>query len=196
LQSNGSLNDTDLRTLLESAQSERATGTLTVRNGTGGACTLYFLFGPLFHALGDGTQGDDAVVKARGWSTGEFDCDAKAKLPADETVSLESVSLVKPLVLSRRRGKRQLMERLESHDFDLVHASFWFSSLDFDLPKTCRRLGIPIVATFHVAFDTRFSVWGGITAATYRLYAPALSSCDRVIVFGGSQLESAGAYSR
>ncbi|HEX6349802.1 MAG TPA: DUF4388 domain-containing protein [Candidatus Dormibacteraeota bacterium] len=86
MQSNGSLQETDLRTLLESAQTERATGTLTVRNGNGGACTLYFLFGHLFHALGEGVDGDDAVVKALGWSSGEFDFDAKAKLPADETV--------------------------------------------------------------------------------------------------------------
>jgi hypothetical protein len=86
LQSNGSLQETKLKALLESAQTERATGTLTVRNGNGGACTLYFLFGHLFHALGEGVDGDDAVVKALGWSTGEFDFDAKAKLPADETV--------------------------------------------------------------------------------------------------------------
>ena len=86
MQSNGSLQETKLKALLESAQTERATGTLTVRNGNGGACTLYFLFGHLFHALGEGVDGDDAVVKALGWSTGEFDFDAKAKLPADETV--------------------------------------------------------------------------------------------------------------
>jgi len=86
LQSNGSLNDTNLRTLLETAQTERATGTLTVRNGGDGACTLYFLFGHLFHALGEGVDGDDAVVKALRWPSGEFDFDAKAKLPADETV--------------------------------------------------------------------------------------------------------------
>jgi hypothetical protein len=86
LQSNGSLNETNLRTLLETAQTERATGTLTVRNGNGGACTLYFLFGHLFHALGEGADGDDAVVRALAWSSGEFDFDAKAKLPADETV--------------------------------------------------------------------------------------------------------------
>jgi hypothetical protein len=94
LQSNGSLNDTNLRTLLETAHTERATGTLTVRNGTDGACTLYFLFGHLFHALGEGVDGDDAVVKALNWSTGEFDFDAKAKLPADETVKGSITELI------------------------------------------------------------------------------------------------------
>jgi len=46
---------------------------------------------------------------------------------------------------------------------------------------------MPLVATFHVAFDHRASVWGGITNATYRLYAPTLAQCDRVIVFGEAQ---------
>jgi glycosyltransferase involved in cell wall biosynthesis len=97
------------------------------------------------------------------------------------------VQLVKPLMLAPPRAKRQLVDRLRRRDFDLVHASFWFSSLDFELPKLCRELGIPIVATFHVAFDNRRSLWAGITNAAYRLYVPALSACDRVIVFGPAQ---------
>jgi hypothetical protein len=48
--------------------------------------SLYFLFGHLFHAQGDGKSGDDAVVNALHWTKGEFEFDAKAKLPADETV--------------------------------------------------------------------------------------------------------------
>ncbi len=86
MQAKGSLSETSLRSLLESAQSERATGTLTVRSN-GAPSTLYFLFGHLFHATtGDGATGDDAVVKALGAQGGEFDFDARAKLPADETV--------------------------------------------------------------------------------------------------------------
>ena len=107
--------------------------------------------------------------------------------PTMETVGLEAMPLLRPLVISGRGAKRTLVDSLTAHDFDIVHASFWFSSLDFDLPKTCRRLGIPLVATFHVAFDHRVSVWGGLTSATYRLYAPTLAKCDRVIVFGEAQ---------
>lgn len=107
-------------------------------------------------------------------------------VPVD-TVALSSHPIMKPLVLAGRGAKRTLVDRLRGHDFDIVHASFWFSSLDFDLPRTCRELGIPVIATFHVAFDHRLSVWGGLTSATYRLYAPTLSQCDRVIVFGESQ---------
>jgi glycosyltransferase involved in cell wall biosynthesis len=106
---------------------------------------------------------------------------------ADEAIFLESLPVAGRLVLSSLRARRRLLERLERRDFDVVHASFWFSSLDFDLPRACRRVGVPLVATFHVAFDHRLSVWGGITSATYRLYAPTLAACDRVIVFGASQ---------
>ncbi len=83
-----------LRSLLESAQGERSTGTLTLRNGNGESTALYFLFGHLFHAEGDGKAGDDAVISALAWTKGEFDFDAKAKLPADETVKAGIPELV------------------------------------------------------------------------------------------------------
>ncbi|HEY8952403.1 MAG TPA: DUF4388 domain-containing protein [Candidatus Dormibacteraeota bacterium] len=86
--------ETPLRSLLEAAQGERSTGTLTLRNGNGESTALYFLFGHLFHAHGDGLAGDDAVVSALTWSKGEFDFDAKAKLPADETVKAGIPELV------------------------------------------------------------------------------------------------------
>ncbi|HYW22723.1 MAG TPA: glycosyltransferase family 4 protein [Terriglobales bacterium] len=106
---------------------------------------------------------------------------------ADESVLLESLPVGHRLVLSSLAARRKLRERLERRDFDVVHASFWFSSLDFDLPQACRRAGVPLVVTFHVAFDQRLSVWSSLTSATYRLYAPTLAACDRVIVFGASQ---------
>src|SRR5260370_39607726 len=86
LQSHGTLAEITLRSLLESAQGERSTGTLTLRNGNGESTALYFLFGHLFHADGNGKAGDDAVVTPLCWTKGEFEFDAKAKLPADETV--------------------------------------------------------------------------------------------------------------
>src|SRR5207302_6872816 len=89
----GSLKETALRSLLEGAQSERATGTLTVKND-GESYTLYFLFGHLFHATGEGASGDDAVLGALRWPDGDFAFDAKAKLPADETVKSSIPELV------------------------------------------------------------------------------------------------------
>ena len=94
MQSHGTLADIPLRSLLESAQGERSTGTLTLRNGNGESTALYFLFGHLFHAEGDGKAGDDAVISALAWTKGEFDFDAKAKLPADETVKAGIPELV------------------------------------------------------------------------------------------------------
>src|SRR6202171_3067099 len=95
LQSHGSLAEVPLRSLLESAQGERSTGTLTVRNGNGQSASLYFLFGHLFHAQGgDGSAGDDTVVSALHWTKGDFEFDAKAKLPADESVKAGISELV------------------------------------------------------------------------------------------------------
>jgi hypothetical protein len=94
LQSHGSLAEIPLRSLLEAAQGERSTGTLTVRDGNGKSASLYFLFGHLFHAQADGKAGDDAVVNALHWTKGDFEFDAKAKLPADETVKAGIPELV------------------------------------------------------------------------------------------------------
>jgi uncharacterized protein DUF4388 len=104
LQSNGSLAETPLRSLLEAAQGERSTGTLTLRNGSGEPTSLYFLFGHLFHAQGDGLAGDDAVVSALTWSKGEFEFDAKAKLPADETVKAGIPELVQAAEAAPKHG--------------------------------------------------------------------------------------------
>jgi len=104
LQSHGSLAETSLRSLLEAAQGERSTGTLTLRNGSGEPTALYFLFGHLFHAQGDGLAGDDAVVSALNWSKGEFDFDAKAKLPADETVKAGIPELVQAAENAHRQN--------------------------------------------------------------------------------------------
>src|SRR3982074_2213756 len=94
LQSHGSLAEVPLRSLLESAQGERSTGTLTVRNGNGQSASLYFLFGHLFHAQSDGKAGDEAVLNALNWTKGDFEFDAKAKLPADEAVKAGISELV------------------------------------------------------------------------------------------------------
>ena len=94
MQSHGSLAEIPLRSLLEAAQGERSTGTLTVRNGNGQSASLYFLFGHLFHAQSDGKAGDDVVVSALHWTKGDFEFDAKAKLPADETVKAGIPELV------------------------------------------------------------------------------------------------------
>ena len=112
-----------------------------------------------------------------------------ARDQADEagSIALDALALSHRLVLSPPGSKRKLLDLLRSHEVDLVHVSLAFSSLDFNLPRICHELGVPIVATFHVPYDTRFSVWRGISAAVYRLYAQALAGCDAVIIFGEAQ---------
>ena len=114
---------------------------------------------------------------------------ARDQTADDQSVALEALSLSHRLVLSAPGSKKKLIDLLRRHEVDLVHVSLSFSSLDFNLPRLCHRLGIPIVATFHVPYDTRFSVWRGISAAVYRLYAQALAECDAVIIFGEAQRE-------
>ena len=104
MQSHGSLAEIPLRSLLESAQGERSTGTLTLRDGNGESAALYFLFGHLFHAEGNGKAGDDAVISALAWTKGEFEFDAKAKLPADETVRAGIPDLVHAAEAAPRDG--------------------------------------------------------------------------------------------
>ncbi len=107
----------------------------------------------------------------------------------DSSIALDSFGISHRLVLSPPSAKRRLMDVLRAHRIDLVHVSLAFSSLDFNLPDICHRLGIPIVATFHVPYDRRFSVWRGITSAVYRLYAQSLAGYDAVIIFGETQRE-------
>ena len=93
MQTNGSLAQTSLASLLETMQAERATGTLSVRRGDT-ACSLYFLFGHLFHAAGDLGQGEEAVIAALTWSDGQFNFDPRAKLPAEETIKAGTADLL------------------------------------------------------------------------------------------------------
>ena len=93
MQTQGSLRDGGLATLLQSMQAERATGTLTIDNG-GDNCSLYFLFGHLFHASGPGGQGEEVVIDARGWDDGSYQFDPRAKLPAEETIKASPAELI------------------------------------------------------------------------------------------------------
>ena len=123
MQSHGTLVDIPLRSLLEAAQGERSTGTLTLRNGNGQSTSLYFLFGHLFHAQGDGTAGDDAVVNALHWTKGDFEFDARAKLPADETVKAGITELVHAADAEPKQAPAEpRVERAEARPESIDHA--------------------------------------------------------------------------
>ncbi|MFN9636816.1 MAG: glycosyltransferase family 4 protein, partial [Synechococcaceae cyanobacterium] len=87
-------------------------------------------------------------------------------------------------------AQRELRESLERLRPDLVHASLTLSPLDFRLPDLCQQLGLPLVATFHPAFDAGLrNLAAGTQQLTYQLYAPSLARYDRVIVFSELQAE-------
>ena len=100
LDNKGSLNQTPLLTLLQSKQAQRATGTLQVRNG-GEAYSLFFLFGHLFHAYGNGSQGEEAVFAPLSWRQGDYSFDPKSKLPTEETITAPTADI---LAEAKRRG--------------------------------------------------------------------------------------------
>ena len=106
-----------------------------------------------------------------------------------DSVVLDALTLSHRLVISRPGGRRRLGDMLRQQEVDVVHVSFSFSSLDFNLPKLCHQLGIPIVGTFHVPFGQRPTVWSLTTNAVYRLYAQALANCDAVIIFSAAQAD-------
>ncbi|MEB3263841.1 MAG: glycosyltransferase family 4 protein [Synechococcus sp.] len=89
--------------------------------------------------------------------------------------------------LGAQRALRKSLEQLRP---DVVHASLTLSPLDFLLPDLCQQLGLPLVATFHPAFDASLrNLAGGTQQLTYQLYAPSLARYDRVIVFSELQAE-------
>ncbi len=93
MQTQGTLAEANLASLLQTMQSERATGTLALENG-GDSCSLFFLFGHLFHASDASKQGEDVVVDALTWTTGNYQFDPRAKLPAEETIKSSPADLI------------------------------------------------------------------------------------------------------
>ncbi len=94
MQNQGSLESTTLASLLRTMQQERATGTLALADEEH-RCSLYFLFGHLFHAAGeDGQEGESAVLEALRWTQGTFTFDPRAKLPPEETINSSTGDLL------------------------------------------------------------------------------------------------------
>lgn len=86
--------------------------------------------------------------------------------------------------IPKLRASRVLTRALARKRPDVVHASLTLSPLDFRLPELCDDLGLPLVATFHPAFDHQMRSWAsGTQYLMYQLYAPALANYDQTIVF-------------
>ncbi len=81
----GSSASSSLKSLLLSAKKQRITGVFEVTSGERN-CSLYFLFGHLFHAASDTLTGEAAVLDCLTWPDVRYTFDAKAKLPTEETI--------------------------------------------------------------------------------------------------------------
>lgn len=105
-----------------------------------------------------------------------------------EEVSLPFIFKSQILTIPALGSARRLTEVLEKLKPDLVHASLTLTPLDFKLPEICQGLNIPLVATFHPAFDSkRRNLSSSTQHITYQLYAPRLANYDKVIVFSQIQ---------
>ena len=114
--------------------------------------------------------------------------DAVSDRPQCQEVSLPFFFKSQILTIPSFKSGKLLVEALKRLKPDIVHASLTLSPLDFRLPEICEELNIPLVATFHPAFDQkRRNFSSGTQHLTYQIYAPCLASYDRVIVF--SQLQ-------
>ncbi len=88
------------------------------------------------------------------------------------------------------RAEKELKESLEKLKPDIVHASLTLSPLDFRLPEICQQMNVPLIATFHPAFDSKIrNLTASAQQLTYQLYAPSLSKFNKVIVFSQEQRE-------
>jgi glycosyltransferase involved in cell wall biosynthesis len=127
------------------------------------------------------------LLRARGHEVTYFHHQAPGQADLPGEVSLKSLPIIGAARYSPAATRRSFSEALGAGHFDVIHASFWFSSLDFELPRLCHEAGVPLVVTFHLAFGRPTSLWGGISTALYRLYGSVLADCDRVIVFSDAQ---------
>ena len=93
MQTQGTLQESNLASLLQTMQTERATGALALES-QGGTASLYFLFGHLFHAASPSGQGEDVVLQALSWQDGSFRFDPRAKLPPEETIKSSPLELI------------------------------------------------------------------------------------------------------
>jgi glycosyltransferase involved in cell wall biosynthesis len=105
-----------------------------------------------------------------------------------QEVSLPFLFKSQIITIPSLRSGRRLVEALDHLKPDVVHASLTLSPLDFRLPEICSDLKLPLVVTFHPAFDRKLrTLSSGTQHVTYQLYAPMLAKCDSVIIFSKLQ---------
>ncbi|MFN8575372.1 MAG: glycosyltransferase family 4 protein [Candidatus Sericytochromatia bacterium] len=86
-------------------------------------------------------------------------------------------------------SEKILTESLMEIKPDIIHVSLCLSPLDFKLPEIAHKLNIPIVCTFHNAFDKRPTFHGSTSFLVYQIYASSLAQYEGVIIFSDLQKE-------
>ena len=138
------------------------------------------------------------ALKERGYQTSFIQFDNPLRewnnktslLANDPDVSLPYLIKSQVYTIPSLNAQRELRESLSRLKPDLVHASLTLSPLDFRLPELCHQLNLPLIATFHPAFDSKLrNLTANTQQLTYQLYAPSLARYDKVIVFSEMQAE-------
>jgi glycosyltransferase involved in cell wall biosynthesis len=106
----------------------------------------------------------------------------------DPEVSLPYLIKSQVYTIPSPRAEKELRLSLERLKPDIVHASLTLSPLDFRLPELCNEINVPLVGTFHPAFDANNrNLTASTQQLTYQLYAPSLAKFHKIIVFSEPQ---------
>ena len=105
-----------------------------------------------------------------------------------EEVSLPFIFKSQILTIPTLGSAKLLSETLQKLNPDVVHASLILSPLDWKLPEICQELGIPLVATYHPAYDQkRRNLSSNTLHLAYQVYDTRQAKYDNVIVFSQIQ---------
>ncbi len=109
-------------------------------------------------------------------------------LANDPEVSLPYLIKSQVYTIPSPRAEKELRLSLERLKPDIVHASLTLSPLDFRLPELCKQINVPLIGTFHPAFDSNNrNLTASTQQLTYQLYAPSLAKFYKIIVFSKPQ---------
>lgn len=109
-------------------------------------------------------------------------------LANDPEVSLPYLIKSQVYTIPSPRAEKELRLSLKKLKPDIVHASLTLSPLDFRLPEICNEINVPLIGTFHPAFDANNrNLTASTQQLTYQLYAPSLAKFDKIIIFSEPQ---------
>jgi len=109
-------------------------------------------------------------------------------LANDPDVSLPYLIKSQVYTIPSPRAEKELRLSLERLKPDIVHASLTLSPLDFRLPELCNEINVPLIGTFHPAFDANNrNLTASTQQLTYQLYAPTLAKFKKIIIFSETQ---------